>query len=227
MLRSAGRDARCVPGGGRFEEKEKGEIRTTGFRTEKDERIREAFQGEARDGRRHDPPAQGQGQTLFRVSGGTARARHAARIDRQRDFRQRRRRHRFQTDRSAVDTVHPYGRQGAGPQAGPRQRDRRGEPQYRPVAGEQQHRRDHQVVRHCGVESRQLRGRFQCDGPFSERQQGPDAVRPLRGKSLLWEGDPLGELPVRQVVPRGDPRFRGQRRDPQPPELHLHAQIRE
>ena len=61
ITESAGRDARCVPGGGRFEEKEKGEIRTTGSRAEKDERIREALQGEARDGRRHDPPAQGQG----------------------------------------------------------------------------------------------------------------------------------------------------------------------
>ena len=43
LLRSAGQDAQCVPGGGRFEEKRKGEIRTTGSRAEKDERIREAL----------------------------------------------------------------------------------------------------------------------------------------------------------------------------------------
>ncbi|MEI3553636.1 MAG: hypothetical protein V8Q54_02505 [Alistipes senegalensis] len=51
----------AFPAAAASKKKEKGEIRTSGSRAEKDERIREALQGEARDGRRHDPPAQGQG----------------------------------------------------------------------------------------------------------------------------------------------------------------------
>ena len=64
-----------------------------------------------------------------------------------------------------------------------------------------------QIVRHRGLESRQLRRGLQRHGPLPERQQGPHAVRSLRREPPLRTGDPHVELPVGPVVPRGDPAF--------------------
>lgn len=64
-----------------------------------------------RDGRQHDPPAQGQGK-LFEFGGFLSGATCCS--DRP-SARFRTTATSVQTDRSAVDTVHPHGRQGAGP----------------------------------------------------------------------------------------------------------------